>query len=98
VQLSDVKLVHPVPGRVRLRAISLRTNPGLVEQVHNECLAVRGIKNVDINPVTGSILITYDALALKNERTQQKLQHLLAKLAPNLDSEKLLRWLEKLHH
>ncbi len=55
-----VQIAHQVPGRIRMKVPSVRTNPELAEQVKQTFAAIPGIEQVTINPTTGSVVLLYD--------------------------------------
>lgn len=69
--LSRVKVVHRLPGRVRIHIpILSHASPRWVNQLHllEKILSVpRGVNQVDIEPRTGNILIVYDPSILNEQ-------------------------------
>lgn len=63
-QLSKIKVSHSIPGRIRLKVNSLKMMPKeymVYEKFLNEALnKLKGITSVEVNNITGSILISYD--------------------------------------
>lgn len=57
----DIKLVHFIPGRIRLQSPRWKTNVTLIEKVVKELQAQLFIFSVQPNLVTGSLVITYNA-------------------------------------
>jgi hypothetical protein len=55
-----IRIVHSLPGRVRLRVDALRRNPVLAQAVEQRAAAIRGVLGARANPLTGSLLIYYD--------------------------------------
>lgn len=64
LQLSKIKVSHSIPGRIRLKVNSLKMMPKeymVYEKFLNEALnKLKGITSVEVNNITGSILISYD--------------------------------------
>lgn len=54
------KVVHHIPGRLRVRLPRARGNPALLRQLAEFVKAYGGVREVEINPATGSILVRYD--------------------------------------
>jgi len=52
-------VVHHLPGRLRVRLPRSRRDPRLLEQVRDFVQGLGGVCHVEINPVTGSILVHY---------------------------------------
>lgn len=57
---KEIRLVHALPGRVRVKIAPVKNNPSLAGEVRKKFSAVHGVQQVDANPVTGSVLLTYD--------------------------------------
>ena len=57
-----------VPGRIWLRFKELKKHLDLAQDLKARVLAIPGITKVEMSPVTGSILIEYDAKVLSTER------------------------------
>ena len=62
----DIKMVHFIPGRIRLQSPRWKTNVTLIEKVVKELQAQPLVFSVQPTPVTGSLVITYDASYLTN--------------------------------
>jgi hypothetical protein len=73
-----LELVHHHPGRLRVRAASLRDNAALAERITRALEGIPGISQVTHNPKTGSVLVAYepglvepDAIALRMAETAE---------------------------
>jgi len=55
-----LQIAHQVPGRIRMKVPSVKTNPELAEQIKQTFSAIPGIEQVMINPTTGSVVLHYD--------------------------------------
>jgi Heavy metal associated domain 2 len=55
-----LQIAHQVPGRIRMKVPSIKTNPELAEQIKQTFSVIPGIEQVTINPTTGSIVLHYD--------------------------------------
>ena len=62
----DIKILHFIPGRLRLQSPQWKTNVTLVEKLVKELQAQPLVFSVQPTPVTGSLVITYDAAYLTN--------------------------------
>ena len=62
----DIKMVHFIPGRIRLQSPPWKTNVTLIEKVVKELQLQPFVFSVQPTPVTGTIVITYDASYLTN--------------------------------
>jgi len=78
-------LVSFVPGRIRLRFKELRKHLALAEDLKARVLGIDGITKVEMNSVTGGILIEYDAKVLSTERLIEIGKRELATLDIKLD-------------
>src|SRR3712207_4256549 len=70
---GEFKLVHAVPGRVRLRSTDNRAISTL-EKVAKQLRQQHGICEVQTNPVTNSLVITFDENAVSLPQTLERLQ------------------------
>lgn len=57
---EDIQIVHAIPGRVRLKIADIKNNPSLVRLIKNRLSAIAGIKRVEGNPITGTVLVQFD--------------------------------------
>src|SRR5215813_12706595 len=53
-------IAHQVPGRIRLKVPSVKSNPELVDQIQQMFNVIPGIEQVTVNPTTGSVVLHYD--------------------------------------
>ena len=60
MELQGFKVVHALPGRVRLQVAKFKGNPALARQAQGKLAKVPGITQVEAKPGTGSLLIQYD--------------------------------------
>lgn len=63
-QLAKMKVYHSIPGRIRFKMNSLKMIPDeyrVYEKfLHQALQKLDGIEKVEVNTVTGSILVIYD--------------------------------------
>lgn len=63
-QLAKIKVSHSIPGRIRFKVNSLKMIPEeyvVYEKfLHQALKKLDGIETIEVNTVTGSILVTYD--------------------------------------
>jgi hypothetical protein len=57
----EFDLAHHVPGRVRLRSAALKGDARACEQAQHHLAQIGGVKNASANPMTGSVLLEYEA-------------------------------------
>lgn len=63
-QLAKIKVSHSIPGRIRFKVSSLK----MVKEecktyekfLHQALMKLNGIESVEVNAITGSILVVYD--------------------------------------
>jgi hypothetical protein len=53
--------VHALPGRLRVKVAAIKRAPAAAREVEQALRQVPGIAEAIANPVTGSVLIRYDA-------------------------------------
>ncbi|HKJ33446.1 MAG TPA: hypothetical protein VKA34_16540 [Balneolales bacterium] len=58
--ITDLELVHFIPGRIRLKDPSFKKNDEIRDKVESYRKYIPVIQTVTINTLTGSLLITYD--------------------------------------
>lgn len=59
--------VHDVPGRLRVKFNKLRNNPYRLNQIR-DMLRVDGVYEIKTNDLTGSVVVSYDSLAIDADR------------------------------
>ena len=74
-----------IPGRIRLRFKELKESAA-AESVKARIKETPGITRVEINRLTGSILIEYDPIVLPTEKLVESGKQELAKLGIKLDN------------
>ena len=55
-----VRIVHHVPGRMRLKVPAAKGRPALLEEIRSVYSDLPGIERVEFNPSTGSVTLYYD--------------------------------------
>jgi hypothetical protein len=56
-----LRIAHQVPGRIRMKVPSAKGEPELLAEIQRSFSVIPGIEEVVINPVTGSLVLKYDA-------------------------------------
>ena len=63
-KLMKIKVAHSIPERIRFKVASLKDIPDeymiYEKYLHQALQKLDGVENVDVNKMTGSILINYD--------------------------------------
>jgi Heavy metal associated domain 2 len=90
METKGVKVVHALPGRVRLRVSKVRGNPALARRAEKKLAQVPGIKQVEAKADTGSLLIHYNMEDLCAEASLEILQSSLGELFPEIDAVGLM--------
>lgn len=88
-----IKILHFFPGRVRLKVDKVKNNAPFAEKIKTELSNTLCITEVEINILTGSVLIKYDKHAMEDTKNSDHLLATLKILFPDLDTEKLRPYL-----
>ena len=92
---EGIKVVHALPGRVRVKAAQVKGNPDFARKVQEKLAEVPGIREVETNPVTGSVLVFFD-LATSMAETIEPLGEVLAEFFPEIEALSLISGLASL--
>lgn len=60
---GNIEILHAIPGRVRLRVGGLKRDPGSAREIQDRIADHPGVRQVEANPVTGSVVIHFDPAA-----------------------------------
>lgn len=90
---ADVRIVHFIPGRVRLKVAAIKGKPQLAERMGADFGRIPGVLGIEYNTLTGSVLIRYDGARLREREAAAQLRMTLQAHLPALDAEEILRWL-----
>ncbi len=90
---GDIRIVHAIPGRVRLKVAGLKANPDLGPVIQTRLQSVPGIQAVETQPLTGSVLVRFDPPAIVAPAPLLTLSETLTDLFPELDQTKLADFL-----
>jgi hypothetical protein len=91
--IGGIKVVHAIPGRVRVKISHLKEDPALAREVQERLSAVQGIRQVEVNPVTGSVLVLYDRTALESLDSLLSLAAWFSSLFPDLEFGDVDGWI-----
>jgi Heavy metal associated domain 2 len=83
--IGDIQVVHAIPGRIRLKVAQVRKNPVLASEIQTRLATIHGIRQVEVNPLTGSILMLYEAQDAAAPDSLRTLAESLATLFPGFD-------------
>jgi hypothetical protein len=56
----SLRVVHRLPGRLRVQAAELQNNPVVLERIERDIGALAGVRSASGNRMTGTVLIEYD--------------------------------------
>jgi Ca2+-transporting ATPase len=90
--VSIVPLHTAVAGRVRLQIAGMRGAPALANLLERGLTGFGGVHNVSANPVTGNILIHYDAPTSLEQLVERIGGLLLGKITPTIDDPAERQW------
>lgn len=96
---TSVTVMHAHPGRVRLKLAQIKRDPGFAQEIKELLTPVPGIKRVETNSLTGSLLVLYDSTKISSPETLDALEPVAEALAPHfpeLDLKEVASWLSRL--
>jgi hypothetical protein len=93
MNFEGVKIVHFIPGRVRLRIEKVKHVPQFADSIKQQLNPIPGIRNIVIKELTGSVLIEYDKQALASQQSIDALTNALQNLFPTFDTKQITKWL-----
>ena len=96
MEIKGLKVVHALPGRVRLKVAKVKGNPALARRAEKKLAKVPGIKQVEAKSDTGSLLIHYDMEDLFSMASMEILSETLGELFPEIEVVTLAAWLASL--
>jgi len=93
---EGIKVVHALPGRVRLKLAQVKGDLELARKAQEKFAAVPGIQKVEANPVTGSLLVLYDLATPLAAETLEPLAEIFAEFFPEIEALSLVSGLASL--
>lgn len=91
---AGIKVVHAIPGRIRLKISQVKEDSAFAEEIHRQLSAVQSVQWVETNQVTGSVLVLYDVEEIASPESLRALPDLLLRVFPGLDAEEIKNWLD----
>jgi hypothetical protein len=91
--IAGIKVVHVMPGRVRVKISRLKGNAPLAREIQERLSAVPGIQRVEVNLVTGSLLALYNAAETDPLDALMALAGTFTPFLPGLSMRELEAWL-----
>jgi Heavy metal associated domain 2 len=67
--MHEAHVVHHIPGRIRIKLPDAKGNRALLEDLKAFISPLSGVRRVDVNPATGSVLVHYDPEANEDYRS-----------------------------
>jgi len=58
--MKTARVVHHVPGRIRLRIVDKSTDPDLLEKIQRSLGEIDDVNRVRLNHATGSVVVEYE--------------------------------------
>lgn len=89
----DLSVSHVSKGRIRIYSEKLKV-PKVAETLKNELLKADGIHQIDVNPITGSILILHDDMKVKADLLASAVYQLLGFNVENDESSESIIYKE----
>ncbi|MDD3581731.1 MAG: hypothetical protein PHW74_12005 [Desulfobacca sp.] len=93
MEVEGIRLIHAIPGRVRLKIARLKHNQDLARVIHHRFATLPGVRRVEVNTRTGSLLVLFDPQEIISLESLQTLSEILPEVAPDLDVNQLADWL-----
>jgi hypothetical protein len=94
--IEGIKVVHAIPGRLRLKISRMKRDPVLAAEVQKRLSSVQAIRQVVTNPLTGSVLLLYDPKGIFSPGSLGLLLEALSSLFPEFAPEDIKDWLDSL--
>jgi Heavy metal associated domain 2 len=60
MNIPGLQIPHVSPGRIRVRLDKIKGNSNLARELEQRLARLEYLQKIEVNPVTGSVLITYD--------------------------------------
>ena len=92
MKLEDIRLVHAIPGRIRLKLDGIKGNPEQARDIESRLGTVRGIHRVEASSLTGSVVATFDPALLESLDFHFAVANALGIAASDLNPEYLAKW------
>ena len=92
METAAIKIMHAIPGRIRVKMAQLRDNPTLAAQIQEHLASIPGVQKVEANTRTSSLILLYDAAALSSPEGFRAFTEPLAALFPELTLPDFAAW------
>jgi hypothetical protein len=64
--VHGLQVLHAIPGRIRVKIARLKAHPALANELQQQLARIRVVHQAVVNPLTGSVLVTYDPRVLES--------------------------------
>lgn len=95
MHIGGLNVTSFIPGRLRLKVDEVRRSPEYAARLRDTLGRVLGIHGVEINTLTGSVLVRYDAALVTRVENSHALAQAVRELFPDADIAVLRTWLER---
>jgi hypothetical protein len=86
---ETIKVVHASPGRVRLKMSKMKQNSALEAEVRNRLSTAKAIQRVEVNTITGSVLLLYNPEEITRHGSLFSLSESFRSIFPEINFEEL---------
>jgi len=92
METAAIKIMHAIPGRIRVKVAQLRENPTLAAQIQEHLALVPGVQKIEANTRTSSLILSYEAAALSSPEGFRAFAEPLTALFPELTLPDFEAW------
>ncbi len=75
--LTTWEVIHELPGRLRIRNVSLGSDAAMAQKIARELTAVEGVESCRVGSNSASLLVHYDPTSIGARQVLQILDHLI---------------------
>lgn len=83
---TELYLMHAIRGRLRVKVGTMKGNPGRATELERRLKVISVVRTAQANPLTGSLLITYDPQFLTALRSPEFCRAFLQESAAELSA------------
>jgi len=74
---SGARVLHAIEGRLRIKVHAIKDDPARATAICRSIRSIPGVRAARANPVTGSITITYDEVAITGDVVLGKVEQVV---------------------
>ena len=93
--MDGIEILDSGPGQINLAIIKMKNNLVLAREVEDSFGAIRGIHQVEADPVQGLLSIKYDQRELSSFFSLLKLKEAFSSLFPEINISQLATWVSR---